>query len=184
MSNNTGRRIFLTSAAAFLGVSIVVQLSPVRASSKSNRAGFEFSKRMNAVKYSQAEFLKLSRNKLVHLHNYKIDGFVDWMATKIVHMMLDDRASTRQLMQDMAKLETGDARNARLVVEIRHATALQQTHENSLNRKTADGRRQLKRAKRYRKSVGTWHKYPSEGSLFNSCSFEIGNIVLGCTPSS
>ena len=142
-----------------------------------NRASLDHEKRLDRVTYSQADFMALSRHDLTYLYNYKINGFYEAMASNVVKMALDDRASMHRLMRDMAGLETEDARKTRLTAELQDADKRQAA---LAERNTAEKKRQFRRAKGYRRGVKLWLKHPREGTFFVSCLFSVGNNSWGC----
>lgn len=172
MSNTSDRRRFLASGTAFVGLYFAAGSSLAGVGSESDRSSQEHSKWLDAIRYSQTEFLKLNRDELTYLYNYKIDGFYDAMASNIVKMMLSDRASTRRLMQDMGEAENENARKERLVAEMRRAIDLEEAARG----------RQLRRAKVYKRGVKTWLRYPREGTFFAKCLFSVGNKSWDCNP--
>lgn len=166
------RRAILTSGAAALALGFTAPVSLAGVGTESDRASLEHTRRLDAVRYSQADFLKLSQKELTYLYNYRIDGFLDDMASNLVKMMLSDHTSARQLIQEMAQLETDGLRKQRLTVEVARVTALTETLNQSVKRlkaagkKTAllDEKRLLARAKVYKRGAKTWLKYPREGT--------------------
>ncbi len=105
---------------------------------------------VDAVRYSQDAFLQLNRSELTYLANYRINGFYEPMAKRVVTMMLSDRHSAQALLQDMAKLDTKATRKARLQAELQRLSAGNIT----------SGRR----ANLYRQGVKAWLRYPNEGT--------------------
>ena len=161
MSNITDRRRLLTSGTAFLGLCFTTGASLAGVGSESDRSSHEHAKWYDATRYSQAAFLKLNRDQLTYLHNYKIDGFMDAMASTVVKMMLSDPASTRRLMQDMVGMEGDEARKDRLIAEVQRASELEQAAKTS----TAGQTRGLRHARIYKRGVKAWLRYPREGAL-------------------
>lgn len=177
MSDNIERRKFLTFGTVFLSLGLTGHASFAGIGSEGERASLEHEKRLDRVTYSQADFMELSRHELTYLYNYRINGFYEAMASNAVKMALDDRASMHKLMRDMADLQTGDARKARLTAELQHAKARQEALEKH---STADQRRQFRRAKGYGRGVKMWLRNPREGTFFVSCLFSVGNRSWGC----
>ena len=162
MSNIIDRRRLLTSGAAFLGLCSTAGVGLAgNVGSESDRSSHEHTKQFDATRFSQTAFLKLTHEELTYLHNYKIDGFMDAMASTVVKMMLSDPASTRRLIQDMAGTEGNGARKERLGAEVQRANELEQAAKTS----AADKMRELRRARIYKRGVKTWFKYPREGAL-------------------
>lgn len=162
MSNITDRRKLLISATAFGGLCFTAGAGlSGSVGSESDRSGHEYAKWYDATRFSQAVFLKLTHEELTYLHNYKIDGFMDAMASTVVKMMLSDPASTRRLMQDMVDTEGDDARKERLVAEVQRASELEQAAKAS----AADQTRGLRHARIYKRGVKAWLRYPREGAL-------------------
>ncbi len=177
MSNFIKRRRFIVFGAVFAGLGLTSQAGFAGIGSEGNRASLDHGKRLDVVKYSQDDFMKLSRYELTNLYNYKIDGFYDAMASSVIKMALDDRASLHKLMHDMAGLQTDDARKARLTAELQHAEKRQVA---LIKHNTADERRQFHRAKGYQRGVKMWLRSPLEGTYFESCVFSVGNKSWGC----
>jgi len=180
MSNIIDRRKLLTSGVTFLGVCFTTGAGLAGSvGSESDRSSHEHAKQLDAIRYSQAAFLKLTHKELTYLYNYKIDGFREAMASIAVKMMLDDRASMLRLMQDMGKLETDADRKARLNAEMQHATNQVMVNNDAA---TLEQKRILRRAKRYKRGVKAWLKNPREGTFFAKCFFSVGSISMACKP--
>ncbi len=177
MSNIIERRKLLTFGAAFFGFGLNATSSLAGLGSDGERGSLEHGKRLERVTYSQADFMALSRHDLTYLYNYKINGFYEAMASNVVKMALDDRASMHRLMRDMAGLETDDDRKTRLTAELQHADKRQAALGEH---NTAEKKRQFRRAKGYRRGVKMWLKRPREGTFFVSCLFTAGNKSWGC----
>lgn len=177
MSDEMERRKFITFGAVFLGLGLSPDASFAAVGSEGDRAGLEHARRLDVAKYSQNDFMKLSRRELTYLYNYKISGFYDAMASNVVKMALDDRAAMHKLMRDMAGLETDEARKARLTAELQYAA----TRQAALGQNnSADGRQQYRRAKGYQRGVKMWLRSPREGTYFASCLFSVGNKSWDC----
>ncbi|MBL4751790.1 MAG: hypothetical protein JKX71_14640 [Amylibacter sp.] len=177
MSDIAERRKFLTFGATFVGLGLTSQAGFAGIGSESDRAGLEHAKRLETVKYSQDEFMELSHHELTYLYNYKINGFYEAMASNVVKMALDDRASLHKLMRDMAGLQADDARKTRLLAELRQV----KSRRAALGKRSSAGNRhQFRRAKGYERGVKMWLASPREGTYFVSCMFSIGNKSWGC----
>lgn len=177
MSNIIERRKLLTSGVAFFGFGLNATSSLAGVGSEGERPKIEHGRKLERVTYSQVDFMELSRHDLTYLYNYKINGFYEAMASNVVKMALDDRASMHRLMRDMAELETDDDRKARLTAELQHADKRQAA---LVDHNTAGKKRQFRRAKGYRRGVRMWLKSPREGTFFVSCLFSVGNKSWGC----
>jgi len=173
--NSLTRRNILTSGYTFLGLGFTANASFARFGSESNRGGNQLTDFLDATQYSQAEIIELSHKELTHLYNYRIDGFLDAMASNVVNMMLSDRTSTRQLLQEMAEIDVKSDRQERLLREVSRATELENNLTQSIARlKTGQGtetarnlaaeKRQLRSARVYRRCVKSWARFPREGT--------------------
>jgi hypothetical protein len=177
MSDNVERRKFLAFGTVLFGLGLTGHASFAGIGSEGGRASLEHGKRLDRVTYSQADFMELTRYELTYLYNYRINGFNEAMASNAVKMALDDRVSMHRLMRDMAGLQTGDTRKARLVAELQDAKARQAALGKH---STADQKRQFRRAKGYGRGVKMWLKDPREGTFFVSCLFSVGNKSWDC----
>ena len=185
------RRKILAAGTAFLAVCATSTASLAGIGTKSDLSSEKFNRNRDAVRYSQDEFLELDRSELTYLYNYRIDGFQDHMGPNLVKMMLDNRASMRQLMLDMDALKAPGERQARLSMELGHATSIETGLAQSINSLVATQgssgdvavkKRQLRRAKGYVRGVKAWNRYPREGTYKTSCTFSVGSIVIPCKP--
>lgn len=173
--NSLTRRNILVSGSAFLGLGFSANKSLARVGSDSERGSNQLTDFLDATQYSQAEIVKLSHKQLTYLYNYRIDGFLDAMASNVVKMMLSDRASTRQLLQDMANINARSARTERLAEEVSRVNAMESNLTQSITRlksaqgaetaqALADEKRRLRRASVYKRAVKSWLRYPREGT--------------------
>jgi len=175
MSEFTNRRRFLTLGTTFFGLCQTTRTSLARVGSDSDRGKNQLADYLDATQYSQAEIVKLTHKELTYLYNYRIVGFLDAMASTVVNMMLSDRASTRQLLQEMAEIDEKSDRKQRLLREVSRATALENDLTQSIARlktgqgtdtarKLADVKRQLRSARVYKRGVKSWARFPREGT--------------------
>jgi hypothetical protein len=175
MSGINSRRKFLTSGIGFLGTCFAAGPGMARVGSDSDRGSNQLTDFLDATQYSQTDIVDLSRKELTYLHNYRIDGFLDAMASNVVKMMLSDRASTRQLLQDMANINAKSARTERLAEEVSRVSAMESNLTQSITRlksaqgaetaqALADEKRRLRRASVYKRAVKSWLRYPREGT--------------------
>jgi hypothetical protein len=169
------RRKILTAGSSILGLSLTASTSFAQIGSDSDRGKNQLTDYLDATQYSQAEIVNLSHKELTYLYNYRIVGFLDVMASNIVKMMLSDRASTRQLLQEMAEIDAKSDRKQRLLQEVSRTTALENNLMQSIARmKSGQGtgtarslaaeKRQLRSARVYRRGVKSWARYPREGT--------------------
>lgn len=172
MPNITDRRRLLISGASLLGLCFTVNTGFAR---DSERGSNELTDFLDARQYSQAEIVALNHKELTYLYNYRIDGFLDAMASNIVKMMLSDRLSTQHLMHDMALTHDKNIRAARLADEMAFAAGKVQALTRLVAHLKADpsaeptvslagGTRLLRRARVYNRSVKSWSQYPREGT--------------------
>jgi hypothetical protein len=176
-------RKILKSSGLIFGLCLSAQAGLAGAGSGGERASEQLSKFLDSELYSQAEIVELNHKELTYLYNYRIDGFLDAMASNIVKMALSDRESTRQLLQDMAVASGEDARTDRLAAEVQRATETETKLAQSVKHlkaeqgtsALADEKRQLRRAGVYKRGVKSWLRYPREGTYKPpfSLSFDI-----------
>ncbi len=182
--NSLTRRNILTSGSAFLGLGFTANASMARVGSDSERGSNQLTDFLDATQYSQAEIVELSHKELTYLYNYRIDGFLDAMASNVVKMMLSDRASTRQLLQDMANITAKSTRTERLIEEVSRVNALENNLTQSIAQlkiaqgadtapALADEKRQLRRVGVYKRAVKSWIRHPREGTYNPPFTFSI-----------
>ncbi len=182
--NSLTRRNILTSGCTFLGLGLTAGASLARVGSDSERGSNQLTDFLDATQYSQADIVELSHKELTYLYNYRIDGFLDAMASKVVKMTLSDRASTRQLLQDMANISAKSVRKERLAAEVGHVAEMEKDLIQSIAKMKsaqgvntaqalADERRQLRRVSVYKRGVKSWLRYPREGTYKPPFAFSI-----------
>lgn len=141
--------------AGMLAIGLTGSPLAVSAGSNGGRLNEEHQRWEDAVWYSQDALVVLSRAELTYLANYRINGFYEPMASRVVTMMLSDRSSAQTLLRDMAKLDTKDKRKARLKAELQRVSVLDTASDHHLLWRGNNG---------YRQGVKAWLRYPDEGT--------------------
>jgi hypothetical protein len=132
------------------------------------------------VRYSQVRFGGLSQKAINSLYykyeskkiTFRLDGFSDSFAPRVLRMGYNNRGMTRNLLRDMRRIKTEEPRRDRLKYELDYSAGqisdlkvsvryLRSTGSADLEKENL----RLKHGRGYRAEVRYWHRRPLEGTF-------------------
>lgn len=184
---NQYRRNILCSGVAFLTVCFSAPASLASGGGGGGDGGEQGnqtsgSKKKPIVNISQNEFRSMSAGEIDKYaragsgrkYNIKVNGFSPRMSETLLMLALWDRAATRRLIKDMAKLKSKKERKARLKKEHANAKKLEKLLKASMKKLKKDNasvgaqyeeEQRWRHAKFYKEKLWRWESNPMEGTL-------------------